>query len=166
MKNIYFLCLIAMLVVSCGKNSPENQATIETRIFDEANLLTPSDEKNIFNVIKSVEEETGSQIGIVTIDTLNGERIEDFSLNRANELRLGRKDINDGVLITVSLKDKKMRLEVGDGLDHVITNQAAARIVEEEMGFNFMHKDYAVGVLSAVDAIKKLIQENEDLVGK
>ena len=76
-----------------------------------------------------MEQEIGSQIALLTIESLHGARIEDYSLAVANAWGLGRRGIDDGVLITIAPKDRTVRIEVGYGLELVISDQAAADVI-------------------------------------
>ena len=134
--------------------------------MDDADLLTIEQEDIIFLIIQDVERNIGSQIAVLTIGTLNGDSIESFSLRMANEMGLGRKDYNDGILITVSVNDRKTRIEVGSGLEKIIKDEIAARIVREDMGPRFGKGDFFNGTLVAVAKIKKLIEDNKELVGQ
>jgi len=134
--------------------------------MDDANLLTVQQEDSIFSIIQDIESNIGSQIAVLTIGTLNGDSIEGFSLRMVNEMGLGRKDYDDGILITVSVNDRKTRIDVGLGLEKIIKDEIAARIVKEDMGPRFGKGDFFNGIIVAVEKIKKLIEENKELVGQ
>src|SRR5688572_32947642 len=127
MKILPVLAVMAALAISyaCEKKKTEavREVKKEQRIMDDANLLTTQEEDIIFSIMQDVERNIGSQIAILTIGTLNGEEIESFSLRMANGMGLGRKDYDDGILITVSLADRKTRIEVGLGLDKIIKDE-------------------------------------------
>ena len=173
MNKILLVALVSLLtlIISCNKKDiaaegASNALSVENRIFDHADILTSTEENGLLEAIKSVETELGSQIAIVTLDTLNGESIEVYSLRTANEFRLGREKIDDGVLITVSLKDRSMRIEVGYGLERIIKDEIAADIIQKDMVPHFKINDFAGGLSKAIMRIKKLIEDNRSLVGK
>jgi len=153
---------ISASLFSCKPGEPN----INERIFDEANLLTPAEENELFQPMKSLETELGPQLAIMTVDSLNGASIEEFSLAQAKKLHLGREKIDDGVLIVVALKNKKMRIEVGSGLEKIIDDAVASRIINEGMAPNFKNNEYGVGLLTAVDEIRKAIVNQEELIGQ
>jgi len=134
--------------------------------MDEADLLTGQQEDSIFAIIQDLEKNVGSQIAVLTIVSLNGEKIEKYSLRRAEQSRFGRQKYDDGILITVSHNDRQMRIEVGYGLEKIIKDEIAARINQEEMAPRFRQGDYYNGIKAAVEKIKKLIEENKQLVGE
>ena len=75
-----------------------------------------------------LEKNIGSQIAVLTIETLNGEEINSFSIRTAEEMQLGRDKYLDGVLMTFSLRDRSMRIEVGEGLEKILKDEIAKRI--------------------------------------
>ena len=170
MRILPVLALLAALAISyaCETKKAETVSEVkkEQRIMDDADLLTQQQEDSIFSIIQDVERNIGSQIAVLTIGTLNGDSIEGFSLRMANEMRLGRKDYDDGILITVAVADRKTRIEVGFGLEKIIKDEIAARLVREDMGPRFGKGDFFNGIIVAVEKIKNLIAENKELVGQ
>lgn len=158
---------IAVLFVGCGGNKPAHvEVKKEFRIMDDADLLTPQQEDSIFALIQDLERNVGSQIAVLTVGTLNGERIEEFSLKFAEKMKLGREKYDDGVLITIAWSERQLRIEVGYGLEKIIRDEIAARINREDLGPRLATGDYFKGIKDAVEKIKMLIEENQQLVGE
>lgn len=158
--------IFMVLMVSCNTNKKtETESQIENRIIDNSYLLTQPQSDSILAIIDKLDESIGSQIAILTIDTLGGEKLEEFSLRMAGKLRLGRPIHNDGLLITVVTMERKIRIEVGTGLENIIKDEIAARIIREDMAPLFRQQKYGQGIYLAVDKISKLIIENKELVG-
>jgi len=134
--------------------------------MDDGNLLTPEQEDTIYAIIKDLETNIGSQIVVLTLESLGGQTINDLSLRMANEMQLGRKDYDDGVLIMVAARDHQMRIEVGYGLEKIIKDEIADEICRDDMGPRFRDGDFFNGIKTAVEQIKKLIEDNEELVGQ
>ncbi len=144
----------------------EKTATMEQRIFDHADLLIQSSEDSINSLIEDLDKSIGSQVAVLTIDTLNGVSINEFSVQEAEKLSLGREKEKDGLLITLSLKDKKIRIEVGSGLEDIIKDEIADQIIGTVMVPEFKKGKFGQGIYNAVDTIKFLIESNKALVGK
>src|SRR5688572_28504201 len=106
-------------------------------VTDSASMLTDEQQSKLVEQLKNLETNIGSQMAILTIESLHGEKIEDYSLRTASNWGLGRKNYNDGILITVALRDQQVRIEVGSGLEKIITDEIAAQIIREEMIPNF-----------------------------
>jgi len=162
------LFLIALLILSaCQRhNEAKSDQTNLPRIFDEAGVLSDTEKEKLTSSILELEQSVGSQIAILTIDTLNGERIEEFSLKKLAKMKLGRSQFNDGVLIVQSFKDRKVRIEVGIGLEKIIKDEVAARINREIIVPRFKEGEYYQGFYEAIIEIKSLIEKNKDIVGQ
>jgi len=161
------------LVSSCSRSvndapvdDEKKELKIENRIIDSAHLLHNDQADSIFQIIKDLDDNIGSQIAIITVDTLNGVPLNKFSLDKANEMGLGRAEINDGLLIVIAVKDYSARIEVGYGLEKIIRDEIAARIIREDMIPRFRQNDYSSGLKAAVKKIKELIEANKELVGQ
>jgi uncharacterized membrane protein YgcG len=160
------ILLFALATVSCRPEKDVSTiVTIEKRIFDNADLLSEVQEDSVFQVIKKLEDEVGSQIAILTIDSLRNEPIEQFSLRMANDLQLGRAEYNDGILVTIARADRKARIEVGTGLENIVTNEIAARLIREELAPRFRQRKYGEGIFVTTHKLSDLIAKNKGLVG-
>jgi uncharacterized protein len=166
--NISVLLAILFYFESCERLSEQrqNDIKIENRVIDSAELLSPVQEENIYKLIQELEKSVGSQIAVVTINTLNGQDINQYSVRKAEELSLGRDLYKDGVLITIAYEDKKARIEVGYGLEKILKDEVTAQIIRERLRPKFREQKVYEGIYESVDAIKKLIEENKKLVGQ
>jgi uncharacterized membrane protein YgcG len=154
------------LIVSCNSDKKiETGPKIGDRIIDNSYLLSEVQKDSIFNLIEKLDQEIGSQIAILTIDTLGKEKLEEFSLRMAGDLKLGRSTYNDGLLVTIVTMERKIRIEVGTGLENIIKDELARNIIRDDMTPLFINEKYGQGIYLAVDKISKLIIENKKLVG-
>jgi len=99
------------------------------RVNDYADILTPVQEAELSGLYESLERETGAQMALLAVPSSSGVPIEKYSLTVANAWGLGRRGIDDGLLITVAFNDRTLRIEVGSGLESIISDQAAADVV-------------------------------------
>ncbi len=126
---------------------------LEGRINDRAELLSVSVEQQLTARLIDYERTTGHQLAVLTIPSLEGDPIEDFSIHVVEAWKLGKKGKDDGVLVLVVSKDRKMRIEVGYGLEGDLPDVAAGRIVKDVMAPRFRSGDFAGGIAAAVDAV-------------
>jgi uncharacterized membrane protein YgcG len=103
---------------------------------------------------------------VITIDALNGQTINEYSIQQAERLKIGRKNYNDGILFTAALGDREMRIEVGYGLELIIKDEIAARINRNIIAPKFRERKFGLGIYKGLDSIKYLIETNKSLVGK
>src|SRR5690349_6936163 len=101
------------------------------RIVDEAALLSAPARDRISGMLKSHEDATGNQVAILTIPTLEGESVEDYAIRVFEDWKLGQKDKDNGVLVLVVPQDRRMRIEVGYGLEGTLTDAAASRVIRD-----------------------------------
>jgi len=126
---------------------------LEGRVNDHAALLSPTVKQQLTQRLAAHEQSTGVQIAILTIDSLGGVPVEDFSIRVVETWKLGKKGKDDGVLLLVSKADHKMRIEVGYGLEGVLPDITAGRITRDIMAPQFRKGNYEAGIAEAVEAI-------------
>jgi uncharacterized protein len=131
------------------------------RVVDEADLLSSADEAALTDQSAALERRTGHQFVIATVAGLGGHRIEDYSLRLAKHWGIGRKHIDDGVVLLVAPIERKVRIEVGAGLEKIVTDTEAARIIEIEMLPLFRKGDMAAGIRHGAAAIVADLSETQ-----
>lgn len=147
-----FRCLGALLLVAASVSAKE-VPRLTARVNDLASLLSEADEARIESKLSGFEAERGSQIVVLTIDSLEGEPLEDYSLRVATTWAIGREGVDDGVLFLIAKNDRKMRIEVGYGLEGAIPDITAGRILSDIVRPRFRQGDFASGIEAGVDAI-------------
>ena len=128
-----------------------------TRVHDDAHVLKPEMIEALEAQLKAYEDSTSNQIAILTVSSLDGETIEEYSLRVAEKWKLGQEDKDNGVLLLIAVDDHKMRIEVGHGLEGVLTDALSSRIIRNEMAPAFRRADFDEGVTAAITAITKAI---------
>lgn len=123
------------------------------RVVDTANILSDTIEQTLTMMLAAHEDSTSNQVAVLTVPSLGGESIEDFSLRVAETWELGQAGTDNGVLLLVAVDDREMRIEVGYGLEGSLTDAAAGRIIRNEMAPQFRNGDYDMGVLLGVQSI-------------
>ena len=128
------------------------------RVNDQANLIPVDQRQKIEAQLAQLEKETGDQVVVLTVDSLEGEAIEDYAHKVAQTWALGQKGKNNGALLLVSKQDRKMRIEVGYGLEPVLTDIQTNLIQTQIIIPHFKQGDYGGGIAAGVDAILTSIQ--------
>ena len=127
------------------------------RVNDLAGLLSEGAEARLEEKLGRLEEQTGAQVAVLTIPSLEGDPIEDFSIRVVETWKLGREGEDDGVLVLIARDDRRMRIEVGYGLEGVLTDAQSRRIIDAVMTPRFRAGDFDGGVEAAVGAISGTI---------
>ena len=123
------------------------------RVNDHAELIDPETEERIDGLLAAFEERTGAQIAVLTIVSLGGEPVEMYSLRVAETWGLGREEADDGVLFLVARDDRRMRIEVGYGLEADLTDAESGRILRNVVTPRFQGGDFSGGIEAGVGAI-------------
>jgi uncharacterized protein len=123
------------------------------RVQDGAGLLSPEQIRTLTIRLAAFEREVGHQVVVLTLQSLEGEAIEAFSIRVADAWRVGRADVDNGVIVIVAAEDRRARIEVGYGLEGVLPDAAAARIMREVMIPEFRRGAMGEGVVRGVEAI-------------
>jgi len=132
-------------------------------VNDFAEILDSASRHDLESLITGIEKNTGAEIAVVTIDTLEGITIEEYAVELFEKWGIGKADEDNGLLILVSLMDRKVRIEVGYGLEGIITDLEAGRIIDEIIVPNFKNEDYNRGIYDAVVTISNQIYGEEEL---
>ncbi len=128
------------------------------RIVDRASILSEETEREITALLAQHEDSTSNQIAVLTIPSLEGANLESYSLDVARTWALGRGDRNNGVLLLIAYNDRKMRIEVGYGLEGDLPDALAKRIIDYEMTPAFRNGDFDGGTLNGVQSIVGTIE--------
>jgi uncharacterized protein len=123
------------------------------RVNDYADLLPADVEQRLTQTLEAYETKTGQQFVVLTVDSLGGDPIEDFSIRTVEAWKIGREKQDDGLLLLVSKGDRKARVEVGYGLEGDIPDALAARVVRNVMLPAFRGGDYPAGIERALTAL-------------
>lgn len=134
---------------------------LKTRVTDMTNTLSPQEAKELNSRLKSFEESGGSQVAILIIPTTGDETIEQFSIRVVDEWKLGRADVDDGVLFLVAMNDRKMRVEVGYGLEGALTDALSKRIITNVVTPEFRSGHFYQGISDGLDVILSAIKGEE-----
>jgi uncharacterized protein len=122
-------------------------------VQDEAKILSPGTVGRLDGLLRDLWSTRKIQIQVLTIATLNGEPIEQYSMRAAEKLRLGSAKEDQGLLFLIAVKDRKMRIEVGQGLEGEIPDVIAKRIIEDEVAPYFKQGQFDAGVTEGVYSI-------------
>lgn len=124
------------------------------RVVDNADVLTAEEERSLVARLETLERETSTQIVVVTIPTLGGETLEDYSFRLAEAWGIGQEEPDNGVVVLAVVSDRRARIEVGYGLEAVIPDGLAGRIIRERMVPAFRQGDFYAGLNGAVEGLE------------
>lgn len=130
---------------------------LTARVTDLTNTLSPQQRQTLEREIAAFEKRKGSQIAVLMIPTTEPETVEQYAVRAFETAKVGRRRTDDGVLLLVAVNDRALKIEVGYGLEGVIPDAIAKRVIEESIVPHFKQGDYYGGVRAGVDRIMRLI---------
>lgn len=131
------------------------------QINDEAHIFSQNERDELLNLVQNFEQNSTTQIAIVTLNSLESRSIEELSLEIARGYKLGQKEDSNGVLLVVAPNEKKVRIEVGYGLEGVLTDAVASEIINSVMIPEFKNGKMSEGVKEGILAIIKVASGEE-----
>ena len=159
------IAALALIMVACdqgGAAAPVVEAErgsglqLTGRVVDAANLLDDRSERSLTERLAKLEAETTDQIVVATVPSLDGQPIEEYSLDLAKRWKIGRADVDNGVMVLVAPNERKVRIEVGLGLEGLLTDERAATIIQSMLP-HFKTGAYDIGILTGVAEMDRLL---------
>ncbi|MDD5461538.1 MAG: TPM domain-containing protein [Methylococcales bacterium] len=151
-------CGILLLLLVATVRAQVEIPVLSHRVTDLTGTLSGQQASTLENRLAAFEAEKGSQIAVLIVPTTQPEDIAQFGIRVAEAWKVGRKNIDDGVILIVAKEDRKLRLEVGYGLEGVIPDAIAKRIIAETITPFFKRGDYAGGIDAGITQLMQLIK--------
>jgi uncharacterized protein len=151
-------CILALLMCWAGIAFADVAVPPLTgRVVDLTGTLTSGDIAALTQTLKDLETRKGSQVAVLILPTTQPETIEQYSIRVAEAWKIGRKKVDDGALLVVAKDDRKLRIEVGCGMEGALNDVTAKRIIDEVITPKFRTGDFAGGISAGVDRIIGII---------
>ncbi|GAA0722240.1 YgcG family protein [Dokdonella soli] len=161
------LRVLLALFVACGlaitaaaaEGDPQPIPALTAHVTDLTGTLDATQKQTLESELTTLEKSKGSQVGVLMVPSTQPEDIAEYGIRVADAWKLGRKGTDDGVILIVAKNDRRVRIEVGRGLEGAIPDAAAARVIREYIAPRFRANDYYGGVHDATGALTKLIND-------
>src|SRR5439155_2406497 len=152
--RFFFAGLVALLVPTIFSFALALEVPpLRGRINDYAGMIQPDKARELEGRLSDFERDTGHQVAVLTIPSLKGDALEDFSIRVAENWKIGQKGFDNGAILLIVRDDHKLRIEVGYGLEGVLPDAIANRIITEVIVPRFRHNDYSGGIEAGVNSI-------------
>ena len=164
MRRFLFLLLcLCILPFSAGAF---DVPPVQGYVNDFAGLLSPAAKSQIETYLRNFDASDSTQVVVVTVPNLQGEPIDMVALQIAETWKIGQKGKDNGALLLIGKEDRKMRIEVGRGLEGKLTDLLAGRIVDNEIAPRFKQGDFEGGIAAGVSAIVQAVRGEYTGTGK
>jgi len=162
MNALFKASLVTLFVMLLSVSQLAFSAMVEipaftARVIDLTQTLSAQEQATFEAKLKSFEESKGSQIAVLIVPSTQPEAIEQYAIRVVDEWKVGRKDVDDGLLLLVAKEDRKVRIEVGYGLEGPIPDLYAKRIINEIITPEFKRGNFAGGIDGALSALIGLV---------
>lgn len=153
-RSILALLLVAFALPAAAQTFPK----LTGRVVDDAHLLSPEQVQQLTQLSAGVEQASTRQLVVATIPDLQGYPIEDYGYRLGRAWGLGQKDANNGVILLVAPKERKVRIEVGYGLEPIVTDALSSVIINQTILPRFRDGDIAGGIVAGANAIAEQLK--------
>ena len=159
-----WLCLFAAVAHAQGEIPSDRllrslQPTAD--INDFAGILSPAEKESLEEHCRKLRETTGAQLTVAVLKSLEGGQVDDFAVRLFKQWGVGQKEKANGVLLLVAIDDRKARIEVGYGLEPILPDALAGRILDEQLFPAFKQQKYGEGLTAAIERIAQIIEKDE-----
>jgi uncharacterized protein len=173
MRYLVVLLALAMTTVASAQQAWESTSeglapipALAARVTDETRTLSSPERQALEAKLADWEQRTGNQLVVLLVPSTKPEPIEAYSIRVAEAWKIGRKGQDNGALFIVAKDDRKMRIEVGYGLEGVLTDVTSRRIIAESVAPRFRENQFAAGIDAGVDRIIQVVGTGQPLAAK
>lgn len=155
-KAIIIISLLGLILSLSAVSFPR----LSGRVVDEANIFSKSEENQLTSLLVGLEKDSQLQAVVVSVKSLQGYDVADYTIRLAEEWKIGSKDTDNGLILLVAPNERDVRIEVGYGLEHKLTDGMSGYIIRQDIIPNFRGGSYFTGVKAG------LITVNNVMTGK
>jgi uncharacterized protein len=150
--SLAFLCLLAPGLVPGAMAAPQFPA-LTGRVVDDAHILSDATQRDLTGKLAALEAKTSRQLVVVTVPSLQGYEISDYGYQLGRAWGIGQKKLNNGVLFIIAPNEHRTRIEVGYGLEPILTDALSSVIIQTKVLPAFRDGDFDAGVTAGTDAL-------------
>jgi uncharacterized protein len=155
----WVVAAFAVLLVMAGAAlAAINFPALTGRVVDQAELLSPAQEAELTRKLEALQRASTRQLVVATVSSLQDNPIEDYGYQLGRHWHIGQQGANNGVILLVAPNERRVRIEVGYGLEPILPDALSSQIIEQQILPRFRANDYAGGIIAGTDAIIAQLQ--------
>lgn len=158
MLRSFLLLLAAAWLCLAGPAAAQDFPKLTGRVVDGADLLSPVDEAELTAKLQALEQRSSRQLVVATVPSLGRYEIEDYGYRLGRAWGIGQAGANNGAILLVAPNERRVRVEVGNGLEPILTDAFSNRVIDETIVPRFRANDYAGGIKAGTDALLNQLQ--------
>ena len=155
--------LVLLLAVIAAPVAAQNFPPLSGRVVDQAGLLTPADESELNAKLEALQTASSRQLVVATVSSLEGHEIEDYGYRLGRHWGIGQKEADNGLILLVAPNERKVRIEVGTGLEAIVTDAFSSIVINQTILPAFKAGDYPGGIKAGADALIGQLQAPPEL---
>ena len=163
-KHPFRFIIIAYFCVQSALLFSLDVPPLDGPVNDYAHMFTTSEIQELNSYLYTIDRQSDLQIAVLTIPSLEGDNLESYSIRVAEKWQIGQKGKDSGVILVIVAQDRKLRIEVGYGLEDRITDAQSSRIIRSVIAPQFKKREYGKGVLLGVKNLVGLALQDESLI--
>lgn len=163
-KHPFRFIIIAYLCVQSALLFSLDVPPLDGPVNDYAHMFTTSEIQELNSYLYTIDRQSDLQIAVLTIPSLEGDNLESYSIRVAEKWQIGQKGKDTGVILVIVAQDRKLRIEVGYGLEDRITDAQSSRIIRSVIAPQFKKREYGKGVLLGVKNLVGLALQDKSLI--
>jgi len=156
--QIFLVCLLTFIVYVVAAQSQIKVPDLTGRVVDLTATLDANQQQTLDQRLRIFEQEKGTQIAVLIVPATDAEPIEQFSMRVAEQWKLGRKKIDDGAILIIAKNERRLRIEVGYGLEGALNDAVSKRIIDEVIVPAFQRGDFYGGISAGIDAMMRVVE--------
>lgn len=155
MKTFFVILMVTLLPhLAFALEVPQ----LRGRVNDYANMLSPGASQRLEQTLADFESSDSTQIVVLTVTSLEGESLEEYSIKVAEAWRIGQTKLDNGAILLIAKQERKIRIEAGRGLEGVLTDLVSGRIIRGDISPHFKKNDYDTGITVGVSSIMQVVR--------
>ncbi len=139
---------------------------LTARVMDNADIMQKAEIDELEEYLKKIEDATSVQIAVLTIKSLEGESLEDYSMRVAETWKIGQKDKDNGAILLIAYQEHKIRIEVGYGLEGLLTDTKSGLIIRNIIAPEFQNGNYGEGIIKGAKMMASIAIQDEELASE
>ena len=154
LKRLVFLLILLLAAPAFAQTFPQ----LTGRVVDNANLLSPEQEAALTQRLEALQQASSRQLVVATVPDLQGYPVEDYGYKLGRAWGIGQQKANNGIILLVAPNERKVRIEVGYGLEPIVTDALSSLIIQNEILPRFRENDYSGGIEAGANALVQQLQ--------
>jgi uncharacterized protein len=145
--------LLALLMLVAAPAAAQTFPPLTGRVVDQANLLSPEQEADLTQRLAALQQASSRQLVVATVNSLEDRPIEDYGYQLGRHWGIGQRGANNGVVLLIAPNERKVRIEVGYGLEPIITDALSHQITQDQILARFRQNDMPGGIIAGTNAL-------------